>query len=163
MKSAEILQIVWVGRYESRVEELFRSKLKNGKTSFTCAIKLVRLGLSAAGRSGSHDFLPVGERSARTREHHPDLEQELPRLGIDPGDSIISTTIPECLLHHSTTINIRELPEGPPQGWAGATARTERGGKELPTFCKIVRFGPSGPKNRCLFSSRCDLQGVANE
>ena len=109
MKSAEILQIVWVGRYESRVEELFRSKLK--KTSFTCAIKLVRLGLSAAGRSGSHDFLPVGERSARTREHHPDLEQELPRLGIDPGDSIISTTIPECLLHHSTTINIRELPK----------------------------------------------------
>src|ERR1700676_3620004 len=42
-----------------------------------------RSGVSAAGRSGSDDILSTGERAVRTREHHPDLEQELRRLGID--------------------------------------------------------------------------------
>ena len=42
-----------------------------------------RSRISAAGRSGSDDILSAGERAVRTREHHPDLEQELWRLGID--------------------------------------------------------------------------------
>ena len=42
-----------------------------------------RSGVSTVGRSGSHDFLSVGERAIRTWEHHPDLQQELRRLGID--------------------------------------------------------------------------------
>ena len=33
-----------------------------------------RSGVSAAGRSGSDDILPVGKRTVRTREHHPDFE-----------------------------------------------------------------------------------------
>ena len=159
MKSAEILQIVWVGKYESEGRGTVCSETEKRKNVIHLRHKLVRLGRSAAGRSGSHEFFELV--SARhQRGINPDLEQELRRLGIDPGDSIISTAIPECLLHHSTTINIRELPQDcrkaglvPPRG-------QEEAGKELPTFCKIVRFGPSGPKNRCLFSSRCDLQGV---
>lgn len=41
-----------------------------------------RSGLFAAGRSRRDDFLPVGKCTVRTREHPPDLEQELGGLGI---------------------------------------------------------------------------------
>jgi len=39
--------------------------------------------LPALRRFGNHDFLPVGECAVRTKQHHPDLEQELRRLGFD--------------------------------------------------------------------------------
>jgi DNA replication protein DnaC len=38
-------------------------------------------GLPAAGRSGSDHLLPVDQRPLRARQHHPDFEQELWRLG----------------------------------------------------------------------------------
>src|SRR5437762_882742 len=95
-------------------------------------LRAVRFRFSAtAGRSGSDDFLSVGERAVRTREHYPDLEQELRRLGIDfrrldhrhgdPGPAAAS------LDDHQHPR--RELPaEGSPQGRPAAAARTGRGG-----------------------------------
>jgi len=41
------------------------------------------VGYLPFGRSESHDFLSVGERAVRTREHHSDLEQKLRGLGIE--------------------------------------------------------------------------------
>jgi IstB-like ATP binding protein len=66
------------------------------------------------------------------------------------GDSIIATAILDRLLHHSTTINIRrrELPaEGPPQGRAGATARTRRGGGRGSFLGLGLRSAQSAPKD----------------
>lgn len=42
-----------------------------------------RSGLSAIARSGSRDFLSVGDRPVRTRGHHPDIQLKLRRQGID--------------------------------------------------------------------------------
>ncbi len=40
-------------------------------------------------------------------EHYPDVKQRLRRLGEMFGDNVLATAIPDRLLHHSTTLNIK--------------------------------------------------------
>jgi hypothetical protein len=47
------------------------------------------------------------QRTVQEGLHHPDLKQELWRLGSIFADNVIASAILDRLLHHSTTINIK--------------------------------------------------------
>jgi Stage II sporulation protein E (SpoIIE) len=48
------------------------------------------VGYPSAGRSGSHNFLPVGECKVRTREHQQSYDQC--QLRLSPGDLVLLFT-----------------------------------------------------------------------
>src|SRR5262249_16535061 len=97
---------------------------------------------------GGHHFLSTRQRTLRTRQHHPVVEQELWRLGIDLWRS------DHCDRHSGSSSSSlddnqhpwRELSvEGSTPSWASATIRTG-GSIGRATGCVIgLRFAQNAP------------------